>query len=632
MKTLGFNNIRVRTIALTIAACSLTIGCRQTSNPTDPESAAPSNRAPVVSAGSQQTVSPTVSVNLDGTVSDDDLPSTSLTLAWEQVDGPGNATFADATQADTTVEFPEAGTYVLRLSADDGEKTSSDEVTIAVNATGETQVPSLGLFEQAFTTTGDYGNPYAEVTATATFTAPDGTIKSIPLFWDGGDRWKVRFSPNGEGTWQWNIESNDRALNGQSGSFTSLKSDLPGGVRVRASHPHHFEREDGTPFWLFGDTNWSLVSTDDRENLDREAVKHYIDVRAEQQFNYIHTNLLVDDNDGGAAFKSYANETINPAFWQEVDARLQYAHDRDIMVMLFLAWAKDGAVGDWRQFPSDEARLRYARYIVARYSAYNVAFNVAGEWNEYGPKSMYQDLANEIVRSDPHDRTIGIHPGEASFSVAQFATEDWMSFSDFQQSYRRLRQRVLDAREQPKPVINSEYAYYLRDKNGDGRVDKPNSRDVDDIRHASWDIAMAGGYFVTGWGTTYFGGRRDPDTFNVDTPRNDDWEEQVQHVKTFFTGLNWWELEPVDDRLEGRGTKYLLANPGEQYAVYVRDANGEVSLTLDAADNGKTYSIRQFDPRSGEYTNLDDATAGDAIVLTPPDEQDWLFVLDRKGN
>ena len=630
MKTFWSSTLRSRTLSLTIAACTLTVGCRQPAPPQNTASKPPSNRAPVVSAGSPQTVAVSKAIQLDGTASDDSPTDTDLTLQWQQVSGPGNATFEDASQPDTTVQFPEAGTYVLQLSADDGQKTGSDEVTVSVNATGEVQVPSLGIFERSFATTGNYTNPYNEVTATATFTAPDGTTKSIPLFWDGGDRWIVRFSPNGEGVWQWKIESNDGGLNGQTGSFTSVPSNLSGGVRVRESHPYHFEYEDGTPYWLFGDTNWSLVSTNEAENLNRDTVKHYIDVRAEQQFNYIHTNLLADENEGGAAFESYADETINPAFWQEVDARLQYAHDRGIMVMLFLAWAKDAKVGDWRGFPDDEARLRYARYIIARYSAYNVAFNVAGEWNEHGPKSMYRDLANEIVRSDPHDRTIAIHPGEASFSVAQFATEDWMSFGDYQQSYRKLRDRILETRTQQKPVINSEYAYYLRDKNGDGRVDKPNSKDVDDIRHATWDIAMAGGYFVTGWGTTYFGGWRDPDTFNVDTPKNDDWEEQVQHVKTFFTDLDWWQLEPREDRLQGRGTNYLLANPGEQYAIYIRDTDREVSLTFDGADNGKTYSIRQFNPRSGEYTALPDVTAGDAIVLTPPDKQDWLFVIDRR--
>lgn len=114
-----------------------------------------------------------------------------------------------------------------------------------------------------------------------------------------------------------------------------------------------------------------------------------------------------------------------------------------------------------------------------------------------------------------------------------------MSFGDFQQRYTDLHQGILSARVYDKPVINAEYAYYLRDMDGDGIVDKPNSATLEQIRHATWDIAMAGGYFVTAWGTTYWNGFRDPGPFNPDDPRNDDWEKDVQHIRELFTSVPW---------------------------------------------------------------------------------------------
>jgi hypothetical protein len=57
--------------------------------------------------------------------------------------------------------------------------------------------------------------------------------------------------------------------------------------------------------------------------------------------------------------------------------------------------------------------------------------------------------------------------------------------------------------------VNSEYGYFLRDQSGDSVPDKDNSTSARQC-HASWDIAMAGGYIVTGFGTTYFGSSRDP--------------------------------------------------------------------------------------------------------------------------
>ncbi len=91
----------------------------------------PVNEAPSVHAGPNQTVVAPASASLNGTITDDGLPSGSTTTAaWSKVSGPGDVTFADENATDTTASFTELGTYLLRLTASDGEKSGSDEVTI----------------------------------------------------------------------------------------------------------------------------------------------------------------------------------------------------------------------------------------------------------------------------------------------------------------------------------------------------------------------------------------------------------------------------------------------------------------------------------------------------------------------
>lgn len=51
---------------------------------------------------------------------------------WSQHSGPGTATFVDATDPESVVNFDEAGTYVLQLLADDGQYQVCDRVTITV--------------------------------------------------------------------------------------------------------------------------------------------------------------------------------------------------------------------------------------------------------------------------------------------------------------------------------------------------------------------------------------------------------------------------------------------------------------------------------------------------------------------
>ena len=89
------------------------------------------NEAPVVAATAPSSVTLPASADLDGTVSDDGLPGP-YTAAWSLVSGPASVAFADAAAVDTTVTFSVAGTYVLRLVADDGELSGSASVTIAV--------------------------------------------------------------------------------------------------------------------------------------------------------------------------------------------------------------------------------------------------------------------------------------------------------------------------------------------------------------------------------------------------------------------------------------------------------------------------------------------------------------------
>ncbi|MHC4744465.1 MAG: PKD domain-containing protein, partial [Planctomycetota bacterium] len=97
------------------------------------------NQPPEVDAGvDQETTLPDNTVNLDGEVIDDGLgdPNGFLEYSWSKISGPGDVTFSPA----ATIENPAAildplkhGTYVLRLSASDGELTAHDDVTITVN-------------------------------------------------------------------------------------------------------------------------------------------------------------------------------------------------------------------------------------------------------------------------------------------------------------------------------------------------------------------------------------------------------------------------------------------------------------------------------------------------------------------
>ena len=97
----------------------------------------PANQPPVVSAGPDQRVL-SLTATLAGSVTDDGKPlGGSLQSAWSVVSAPAAVSFANPASASTAVTFGVPGAYVLRLTATDGELTTSDDVEVVANPGNE---------------------------------------------------------------------------------------------------------------------------------------------------------------------------------------------------------------------------------------------------------------------------------------------------------------------------------------------------------------------------------------------------------------------------------------------------------------------------------------------------------------
>lgn len=92
----------------------------------------PVNLAPLVNAGANATITLPAGAQLSGTATDDGLPSGTVTTAWSQVSGPTGAQIQNAAAGSTAVSFTQSGTYVFRLTANDGALGSTDDVQITV--------------------------------------------------------------------------------------------------------------------------------------------------------------------------------------------------------------------------------------------------------------------------------------------------------------------------------------------------------------------------------------------------------------------------------------------------------------------------------------------------------------------
>ena len=102
------------------------------------------NQPPQVNAGPDQSAVSGTTIDLDATVSDDGLPSNTLTYSWSKVSGPGNVSFGNASMVDTTASFSGVGSYVLQLVASDGELSDNDSLSVTISAANQAPQVNAG--------------------------------------------------------------------------------------------------------------------------------------------------------------------------------------------------------------------------------------------------------------------------------------------------------------------------------------------------------------------------------------------------------------------------------------------------------------------------------------------------------
>jgi RHS repeat-associated protein len=152
----------------------------------------PANQAPIVNAGPNQTITLPNTAQLNGTVADDGFPAgATVNTFWSQLSGPGVVTFNEINNPVTRAMFPAAGTYVLRLSANDTHRIGSDDIQVTVNASPALVGATLQLAAVApgpyvtgtpqsvrATLRNSAGNPLANFGVEFTVTGPNATTGS----------------------------------------------------------------------------------------------------------------------------------------------------------------------------------------------------------------------------------------------------------------------------------------------------------------------------------------------------------------------------------------------------------------------------------------------------------------------
>ena len=153
------------------------------------------------------------------------------------------------------------------------------------------------------------------------------------------------------------------------------------------------------------------------------------------------------------------------------------------------------------------------------------------------------------------------------------------------------------------------------------------------VRRSMWTFAIGGGHFVfhddEGWRTTPKSGIMGYDPNVADTRPALETYDWLGRISRFFNERigNLDVMQPHNELVSGNAAAYCLADPGAEYAVYLKNG-GAIRLDLAAA-NGKAFAVEWYDPRTGKRRTAAEVKGGQTISLTPPERanEDWAVHL-----
>jgi hypothetical protein len=349
----------------------------------------------------------------------------------------------------------------------------------------------------------------------------------------------------------------------------------PRGALHPSADGHHLVDADGKPFFWLADSIYAGLYS----YASLADVAEYLDVRRRQGFTVIKTLVPNDstdsaDPDGHRIVQDGDWSRPNPAFFARVDAVLDMARDRGMIIVLL--------------FRADTPAL--AEWMARRYrDRTNVLWWV---WDDYQPTiaAVAKGVTGRDVKTDAAD------PAWPALGFGIYAPA-----GDERNAWRAPWTAMAEAwaLQPAKPSVRGDGCYEAHPY---ARGPFPQSP----YWHFLSGTAFTYGYdrpvweFADGWRTML----------------DSDGARQTALFARFFTARPWWTLEPDQTLLDRPAEGTVAARTHDRSAAYVFVADrATVRLRAGAVDGA--HKAFWFDPRTGDTRDVA-AIGAAAVELTPP--------------
>ena len=511
-----------------------------------------------------------------------------------------------------------------------------------------------------------------------------------------GNKWQVRLSPPRAGVWTYlasfragfnlNVTLDPNAgrvtaCDGATGSFEVAESEAnppdfrapANGLLINRGHhyltfggsgrpwikggpdiPENFlgyEGFDNTPNphhtfsahiadWIPGNPDWG-----DGKGRGIIGALNYIAERGGNCLYFLPMNIGGDGKDSFPTIAPYEKTRYDNSKLLQWETVFQHAQSLGIFLHFQLAETESANENYHDNGLLGPERKLFYRELIARFGHHNgIQFNI-GEENDYGTDRRIE-FARFIRALDAYDHPIAVHthsgqewatyePILERLAAGEDVAIDMTSFQGgrSRQSMAELMAGIRQASvEAGRPWVCSydEPQTIHNDKTDENRG-YPMGR-----RHKMWPAYLGGGGGFE-WYVQEDGGGHGLDQRIDDFSQMSQALEWAGYAREFLYNLPLLEVEPAPTTADAaHGETYVLAKPGEAYAIY-NDTCGQ-DFRLDLSEATGSFEVRWFDPRNGgplQQSEVTTVPGGGLCNLgsAPSDrDSDWACLVRRAAN
>jgi hypothetical protein len=545
-------------------------------------------------------------------------------------------------------------------------------------------------------------NPFLFYRLNVTFTGPSDQEYVVPGFFAGdgrggagGDVWKVRFSPDASGFWQYEasfrrgpnvaVELSPTAgdiggintPNGARGSFTVASRDwnAPGLLkwgRLEYIGAHYLKFRDG-PYFIKGGTNspenflayagfdntvdqdgnflhqyadhiadWRTGDPDWNDGAGRGIIGalNYLGSQGVNSIYFLPLNLGGDGQDTypfvGPEKTSFNKTHYDLSKLEQWNTVLAHAQRQGMQLHIVLA-ETEAPNEQWL----DDGELGVERKLFYRELVARFGYVLAIKWNlseenDY-PIETLRRFAEYLAAVDPYDHPISVHTKPNDFrDYEELLGVTPFAVTSIQYDPDRAAAQVNEWRRRSaaagRPwVIDMDENMPADEGLTDGNTDNLRKR-------ALYDVYFNGGTieWYAGYHDLPLGGDLRLENFRT---REAMWQDMRAARRLMEAYMPFWQMQPADALLSGASEAFgggeVLAQPGVVYAVYLPQAEPSGVLDLTDTEVSQAFEQRWFNPRTGTFAGLIRTVQGGRRIElgSPPADpnEDWVVLMSRQG-